>query len=69
LDLHLAIHLQRRLNADFIIELNGQTYPVTPVGQQYVTIVHHPHQRFWVIPHPPSTQKAAWPTILASHTL
>jgi hypothetical protein len=69
LDLHLAIHLQRRLNADFTIELNGQTYPVTPVGQQYVTIVHHPHQRFWVIPNPPSTQNAAWPTILASHTL
>jgi hypothetical protein len=69
LDLHLALHLQRRLNSDFTIDFLGSSYPVTPTKRKSVTIVHHPQSRFWVIASPPTPQNPVWPDILASHTL
>jgi hypothetical protein len=69
LDLHLALYLQRRLNADYTLDFLGQNWPVTPVRNKIVTIVHHPQQRFWVIPHPPKHNDPAWPPVLAHHQL
>jgi hypothetical protein len=69
LDLHLAIHLQRRLNADYTVDFLGRAWHVSPTQRKIVTIVHHPAQRFWVIAHPPTYPNPAWPDILASYTL
>jgi hypothetical protein len=69
LDLHLALYLQRRLNADYTLDFLGKNWPVTPVPNKIVTIVHHPGQRFWVIPQPPDPAHPVWPDILAQHQL
>ena len=69
IDLHLALHLQRRLNADYALDFLGQNWPVTPAGQKIVTLVHHPEQRFWSIPHPPSHTQPTWPNVFAHHRL
>jgi hypothetical protein len=69
LDLHLALHLQRRLNADCTVDFLGRSWQVSPTRRKTVTLVHHPAKRFWVIAHPPTPQSPAWPDILASYTL
>lgn len=70
LDLHLALHCQRRLNSDQSIDFLGQNWPVGPSRQKTVTIVHHPHRKFYVLAHRPDPQKPAlWPPVLASHSL
>jgi hypothetical protein len=69
LDLHLALYLQRRLNADYTLDFLGKTWPVTPVANKIVAIVHHPQQCFWVISHPPDPQNPVWPDVLAHHRL
>ena len=69
LDLHLALHLQRRRNADYTIDFQGKNWPVTPVPRKTVTLVHHPERRFWVIPEPPDPKNPIWPDILAHHQL
>ena len=65
LDLHLALYLQRRLNADYTLDFLGKNWPVTPGPNKLVTIVHHPGQRFWVIPHLPDPPNPVWPDVLA----
>lgn len=69
LDLHLALYLQRRLNADYTLDFLGKNWPVTPVSNKVVTIVHHPNQCFWVIPCPPDPENPIWPDVLAHHRL
>jgi hypothetical protein len=69
LDLHLALYLQRRLNTDYTLDFLGKSWPVTPIPNKIVTIVHHPNQCFWVIPKPPNPQKPLWPIVLAHHRL
>jgi hypothetical protein len=69
LDLHLALYVQRRLNADYTLDFLGRTWPISPTGRKFVTIVHHPGQRFWVIPHLPDPHNPIWPDVLACHTL
>lgn len=68
-DLHLALYLQRRLNADYTLDFLGKNWPVTPVANKIVTLVHHPEQCFWVIPQPPDPQNPVWPDVLAHHRL
>jgi hypothetical protein len=69
LDLHLALYSQRRLNSDYTVDFLGHTWPVSPTPRKTVTIVHHPGQRFWVIPHTPDPQNPRWPDVLACHSL
>ena len=69
LDLHLALYLQRRLNSDYTLDFLGKTWPVTPVHNKIVTVVHHPNRCFWVIPNPPDPKNPVWPSVLAHHTL
>lgn len=69
LDLHLAIYLQRRLNSDYTLDFLGKNWPVTPVPNKIVTIVHHPDLCFWVIPTPPNPNNPVWPDVLAHHRL
>lgn len=69
LDLHLALHLRRRLNADNTVDFLGKTYPVTGCGKKTVTLVHHPKKCFWVIAQAPDPKRPTWPDVLAQHSL
>jgi len=70
LDLHLALHCQRRLNTDHTVDFLGRAWPVSPVRQKTVTIVHHPRRKFYVLAHPPDPKTPdRWPTILGAHSL
>ena len=69
LDLHLAIHLQRRLNADHTLDFLGRTWSITPTHRKIVTLIHHPKQQFWVVPHAPNPKNPIWPDVLAHFTL
>lgn len=69
LDLHLALYVQRRLNADYTLDFLGRSWPITPTARKTVTLVHHPGQRFWVVPQPPDPQHPVWPDVLGSFTL
>jgi len=69
LDLHLALYLQRRLNADYTLDFLGRTWPITPTARKSVTIVHHPNQCFWVIPEPPNPLHPVWPDVLGCFSL
>jgi len=69
LDLHLAIHLQRRVNHDNTVDFLGRSWPIAPSKKQIVTLIHHPQQRFWVIDQPVDPLNPVWPNILAHFTL
>lgn len=69
LDLHLSLRCTRRVNNDSTIDFLGHNYPITTTKRKSVTIVHHPHSHFWVVPHPPLPENPVWPTILASYSL
>jgi len=69
LDLHLAHHLNRRVNPDHTIDFLGQSWPIGPTHRKKVTIIFHPHQQFWVIAKPPTLLQPQWPDVLAHHTI
>ena len=69
LDLHLALYLQRRLNPDSTVDFLGQNWTVTPSRSKIVTVVHHPHRCFWVVPQPPDPNHPIWPNVLAYYRL
>lgn len=69
LDLHLALQLQRRVNADHTIDFLGQAWSIAPTPKRTVTLIHHPQKHFWVIPQPPQPPEFRWPAILASYSL
>jgi hypothetical protein len=69
LDLHLALQVNRRVNADHTIDFLGQPWSIAPTQKRTVTLIHHPQQRFWAIPHPPQPPDFRWPEILASYSL
>ena len=67
LNLHLALHLPRRVSSASTVEFLGRTWPITPTRHKTVLIVHHPDQRFWVTA--PAKRPTSWPDILASYSL
>ncbi|HAB16909.1 MAG TPA: hypothetical protein DCE44_10715, partial [Verrucomicrobiales bacterium] len=69
LDLHLAIHLQRRLNTDHTIDFLGRSWPITPTSKKSVTLIHHPEERFWVVDRPVDPKHPRWPTVLGHFRL
>jgi hypothetical protein len=69
LDLHLALHVRRRLNADQTIDFLGKNYPVAASTKKSVTIVHHPNSCFWVLAQAVDLRNPIWPTVLAKHSL
>jgi hypothetical protein len=54
LDLHLALHLKRRVNADNQIDFLGQSWHIAPTKRSSVTLIHHPLRQFWAVTQPPS---------------
>jgi len=69
LDLHLALQITRRVNADHTIDFLGKAWSIAPTAKRSVTLIHHPEKCFWVIPHPPKPPDFTWPKILASYSL
>jgi hypothetical protein len=69
LDLHLALHLGRRVNTDHTIDFLGRAWDIGPTTKKIVTLIHHPKRAFWVVPHPPQPPHFRWPEILARYSL
>ena len=69
LDLHLALHLRRRVNADYQIDFLGRSWPIAPTKRATITLVHHPLRRFWALAQPPVPPKNKWPEILGKYSL
>jgi len=67
LNLHLALHIPRRVSSASTIEFLGRTWKISPTNCKNVLIIHHPNQRFWVIP--PTKNLLKWPDVLASYSL
>jgi hypothetical protein len=66
LDLHLSLRCSRRVNNDLTVDFDGHNYEIASTLRKTVTLIHHPHRRFWIVEHPP---KDIWPPILAAFTL
>lgn len=67
LDLHLALHVPRRVSSASSIEFLGRTWRIAPTRSQSVLIIHHPNRRFWVIS--PANNLSKWPDVLGCYTL
>ena len=68
-DLHLALHSGRRLNADHQIDFLGRSWQISPSLRHTVTLIYHPQSQFWVVPHPPQPPLHRWPDILGKFSL
>jgi hypothetical protein len=69
LDLHLARHLRRRVNADHQIDFLGRSWPISATARRTVTLIHHPENQFWVVSQPPQPPLNRWPDILGKFSL
>jgi hypothetical protein len=69
MDLHLALHLRRRVNADNQVDFLGRSWPISATARQSVTLIHHPQSQFWVVSQPPKPPQNRWPEILGKFSL
>ncbi len=69
LNLHLALHLRRRVNADHQIDFLGRSWPLAPTKRATVTLIDHPLRQFWAVAEPPRPPQNNWPEILGSYSL
>jgi hypothetical protein len=69
LDLHLALHLRRRVNADHQIDFLGRSWPIAYTKRSTVSLIHHPQRQFWVVCQAPLPPQNSWPEILGKFSL
>ena len=69
LDLHLAIHFNRRCNADHQVDFLGRSWPIGPTLRHTVTVIHHPGRQFWIVSQPPQPPENRWSDVLARYSL
>lgn len=69
LDLHLALHRRRRVNADHQIDFLGRSWPIAPTARQAITLIYHPDAQFWAVDQPPAPPLNRWPKILGKFSL
>jgi hypothetical protein len=69
LDLHLALHLRRRVNADHEIDFLGRSWPIAYTKRSTVSLIYHPQRQFWVVCQPPFPPQNGWPEILGKFSL
>jgi integrase-like protein len=67
LDLHMALHIPRRVSSASSIEFLGRTWQIAPTRCHSVLIIHHPNKRFWVVP--PTKNLSKWPDVLGCYSL
>jgi hypothetical protein len=66
LDLHFSLRLRRRVNNDHTVDFEGHNYEIAPTTKKFVSILHHPGRKFWVLEEPPTD---VWPNVLGCYTL
>jgi hypothetical protein len=69
LDLHLALHLKRRVNSDHQIDFLGQSWHIAPTKRSSITLIHHPRRQFWAVTQDPAPPLNIWPEILGNYSL
>ena len=69
LDLHLALHLKRRVNTDNPIDFLGRSWHIAPTKRATITLIHHPRRQFWAVTQAPSPPLNIWPEILGNYSL
>jgi hypothetical protein len=69
LDLHLALHLKRRVNTDHQIDFLGRSWHMAPTHCASITLIHHPHRQFWAVTQAPTPPLNTWPEILGNYSL
>jgi hypothetical protein len=69
LNLHLALQVKRRVNADHQIDFLGRSWHIAPTQRASVTLIYHPQRQFWVIDQPPAPPLNNWPEILGNYSL
>ena len=69
LDLHLALHLKRRVNPDNQIDFLGRSWHIAPTKRSIITLIHHPRRQFWAVTQTPSPPLNTWPEILGNYSL
>jgi hypothetical protein len=69
LDLHLALHLKRRVNADHQIDFLGRSWHIAPTKRSSITLIHHPLRQFWAVTQAPAPPLNTWPEILGNYSL
>lgn len=68
-DLHLALHLGRRVNADPQVDFLGRSWPISATSRRSVTLIHHPQSQFWIVAQAPKHCQNRWPQILGKFSL
>lgn len=69
LNLHLALHLKRRVNSDNQIDFLGKSWPIAPTKRSSISLIHHPLRHFWAVTQPPAPPLNIWPEILGEYSL
>ena len=69
LDLHLALHLKRRVNTDHQIDFLGRSWHISPTKRSSITLIHHPLRQFWAVTQAPAPPLNTWPEILGNYSL
>jgi hypothetical protein len=69
LDLHLSLHLKRRVNSDNQIDFLGQSWHIAHTKKSSITLIHHPLRQFWAVAQPPKPPFNVWPEILGKYSL
>ncbi len=69
LNLHLALHLKRRVNTDSQIDFLGRSWHIAPTKRSSITLIHHPLRQFWAVTQPPVSPLNLWPEILGNYAL
>jgi hypothetical protein len=69
LDLHVALHLRRRVNADYQIDFLGCSWAIAPTKRATGALIHHPLRQFWAVAQPPLPPQNSWPEILGYYSL
>jgi hypothetical protein len=69
LDLHLALHLRRRVNAGRQISFLGRSWHIAPTHRASITLIHHPRRQFWSVTQAPATPLNTWAEILGNYSL
>ena len=65
----LALHLQRRVNADHQLDFPGQSWHLAPTKRAAITLIHHPLRQFWASTQPPAPPLNNGPESLGKYSL
>ena len=69
LDLHRALHYQRRRTTDRQVDFEGRSWAIAPTRRKTLGIIHHPGRPFGVVSEPPAPLEKRWPEVLGKDFL